>query len=1042
VASTYAIVISACKEWGRECPCIAFIEYKNSRFRNIYDHKMYPESNKEIASIISEFGMSAYEVGMALAGESALTSVEGIMSFAPGSASGIAITTVAESAGVDTSVIANVIDQAAIDGVAVEYIGNEIYLAGIPITSYFNSNYNRDRVDQNASLKLPVKHLGIPFNPYSNNVYTPQTRYGLPPPIVVNIPNHDPIVVTMDGGGEEDFQSQTGGGVGQSATATSLQSKAPPSLDGLNNKGTQPDNSGFAKQDLGSSDYPVSMGTTSLTTVKFEDNAPTLIASGKTTFNLFGKSLVEDDPTRSAMRPIEIGNGNLGAMAQFSSTLFTPLPTIFSDSLTLSRINYYTHARFTLCVRLVVNTNPFVCGRFVLTAYPKYAQAVNPDNLIYNPEIFPCVWIDPSADSAVEIRVPFSGNSPSMMLVDSSSNATNYWGVALSCLSASVSVNGGSTTVGYTLYAWLEDIELRCPTVMPLNVTMLAKEQIKVNMNKPVSSSATAIARGFTMMSGVPILGPLAEKISGIANKIGSVANFFGWSRPTLIPDAIQPVARIETGLMPMMIGKDLSIKLSGDPLQGVPPDVACVDGPEQDQMSLCYLASIPGVVDTFTWATTATFGTKLVTLAVTPSLCVTTTATTCTPTSLAFASSLFRRWTGSLIYRFDFVSCPMVRGRVRIVHVPGNINQAAVVIANADNRIPSTVIDLAQTRKIDVQVGWTCSQPLLTQIGFDSPGDTSWSSYNGQIMAFVEVPLVNPSGALTINCIVSVRAGPDFQLLDPAIVNSLTAGGVSTLLYPTSKGDAMTSAGAISVPIIKLSGTGVTGDVTRIYGGERIVSVRDYLKRFDYICNQTNRTGGTGANFTLPYTPFVSHAALWAALTPSINYNSANAFNWVSRAYAGYRGGTRWKIFVCSPSNYEAAAAGVFNTQATPTLVCTRIPTQTSAGNLYYIWAGGLANLFAYPDAGTTISNQGVLEIEIPNYTTLENWNLGSGTPIQVALANASYEAGLNVSLVCSTMSTSTPSTMVTLLLYFAIADDFSFGRYIGPPTYNTTGN
>jgi len=495
---------------------------------------------------------------------------------------------------------------------------------------------------------------------------------------------------------------------------------------------------------------------------------------------------------------------------------------------------------------------------------------------------------------------------------------------------------------------------------------------------------------------------------------------------------------------MVAMIGKDMSIKLSGDPLQNVPADVACVDGPLHDHMSLCYLASIPGIVGKFTWATSATFGTQLGAYAVFPSLCGTATATTCTPTSLAFASSLFRRWTGSLIFRFDFVSCPMVRGRVRIIHVPGNVNQGAISVANADNRVPSVVIDLAQTRKIDLQVGWTCSQPLLTQIGFDGAADTNWASYNGQLIAFVEVPLVNPSGALTIECIVSIRAGPDFQLLEPAIVNSLYNGGSNAAVYPTSKGDAMTTPGATSVPIIKLSGTGVTADATRIYGGEKIVSLRDYLKRYDYVCQFTNRTAGSGAHFYIPCYPFVSHASKWHALSPAVDYNSANAFSWVSRAFIGYRGGTRWKVILGSPYSYESSlSTTTYLTQAQPTMICTRIPSGTTGiGSTFYEWSGSAASNFAYPDAGTTISQNGILEIEIPNYTVLSNFTVGSGTAIQTDLTTGAYDYGAIGSVLCTSMDTATPSTMMSTLYYFAIADDFSFGRYIGPPSYTTTGN
>ena len=141
-------------------------------------------------------------------------------------------------------------------------------------------------------------------------------------------------------------------------------------------------------------------------------------------------------------------------------------------------------------------------------------------------------------------------------------------------------------------------------------------------------------------------------------------------------------------------------------------------------------------------------------------------------PTSLFYASQLFKFWRGSMVFRFTFAKTKLHAGRVIVTFTP--FFDAASTFARATSSpmllpVPkyspsvdpfghTAIFNLKDDNVFEFTVPYVAPVPYC-----------SFSDYTGSISMHVLEPLVGPTNAASVvDVLVEVRGGDDFELANP----------------------------------------------------------------------------------------------------------------------------------------------------------------------------------------------------------------------------------------------------------------------------------
>merc|ERR1711981_457585 len=246
--------------------------------------------------------------------------------------------------------------------------------------------------------------------------------------------------------------------------------------------------------------------------------------------------------------------------------------------------------------------------------------------------------------------------------------------------------------------------------------------------DRPISSVASVVATAAGKLSTIPIISPYMRATEVVASAIGSVAAFFGWSRPVQLiqttPYNPRPVGNItNTNVM------DTSIKLTTDIKQETNVDPRTVGLGDKDEMTIESIAQRKAFLCTITWQFSKAVADKeiLAIIGVNPLLFnhfnVKTPKNYLQKSSVGmqllpvgFAAMPFANWRGSMSYRFQIIAPRFTRGRLKLTYFPkgpktdGALNPADVPMNAAYSRL----IDLSDTSDFTLEVGWGSAQPML----------------------------------------------------------------------------------------------------------------------------------------------------------------------------------------------------------------------------------------------------------------------------------------------------------------------------------------
>lgn len=206
-------------------------------------------------------------------------------------------------------------------------------------------------------------------------------------------------------------------------------------------------------------------------------------------------------------------------------------------------------------------------------------------------------------------------------------------------------------------------------------------------------------------MSKLPMLSSLSAPLSWVS-RIGSLASS-GFSKPTDV-QALQPFVMIPAKGYTHTTGQDASVTLGALPDNsiGVSPGVFSTS---IDEMDINYVCKKSCFLRRDDWTNT-TVG-RIFSIFVSPGICATSDAFF-QPSLLAFTTSMFRYWHGSMRYRISVAKTGFHTGRLRISYHPGAFSTGQPYAA--DNAY-SWILDLSVTSEIDVEIPFVSPKPWLS---------------------------------------------------------------------------------------------------------------------------------------------------------------------------------------------------------------------------------------------------------------------------------------------------------------------------------------
>jgi hypothetical protein len=573
-----------------------------------------------------------------------------------------------------------------------------------------------------------------------------------------------------------------------------------------------------------------------------------------------------------------------------------------------------------------------------------------------------------------------------------------------------------------------------------------------------ISKPASAIAKAADALSMIPVIAPYAKATSLVSTRIGDIAKIFGYSRPQVLDDVRPFVPRV-AGNLANSDAPEALVKLSLDSKNELSIDTRVMGLGGEDELTVNSICQRWSFWRQFDWPETATTDTMLSSMMVWPNYGQTLTSAPVTeihPTALAFGAAPFEAWQGTIKFRFNVVCSEYHRGRIRIVYNPVTSPSGAIPF----NQTYSTVVDISENRDFEYEVKWADirawgfnagTSNIVTNPGYDdvNPVLAGGQYDNGSISVYVVNELATPSTtAADVKIQVWVAAGDDFAVAVPTTKNLslMSYHAQQAEIAPSealaSAEDTSNSPGCVAEVTSFAPGMSIKEDNQYlVYQGERIVSLRELLRRYNYHnCYFPGNDGTTTDSRAVAYNihnfPFYrgwetngqDTATNSVAATAGYNYCSMTLLNYLTPAFACRRGGLRHKAMlstVGSSNRGNALAVARHNILGKANGVDEHLQTGVQ-GDRRSERLGLMANGLG----GTHISPyhvNPVLEYETPFYT-------GGQRFLPARKVNLYDQAEMAHELSCDVPG-STASNAYRIDKYVSAAEDFQLGLFVGAP-------
>jgi len=553
---------------------------------------------------------------------------------------------------------------------------------------------------------------------------------------------------------------------------------------------------------------------------------------------------------------------------------------------------------------------------------------------------FPHVMLSPSDNNPMHMVLPFIWhnnylriNNRSSLYSDGNSGVeTPGWVVFRDINSLAIANDDTSRAVNIHVFARAINIDVNTPTAaVASSETLEAKDGF-------VSKIASTTATVAKVAQVIPVLAPFAKATEVAAEGVGAVASLFGFSKPANPAPSDNFGINNARNVAVTNVG-DNSQRLTFDAHQELTVDSRVIGADGCDEMTYVAINSKWYLCGSAPWIPIGnTLGsTSRGFDAATPQLLwnslvspmyYRTSASTGAATEMfvlnpaGYLANTFRYWRGSLVYRIQVVASRFHSGRIKIQFDPFNTDPDEDDI---ETRF-TWIMDLTEAREMEVTIPFTSYRGFLKVPGLKNnqnsgyppskditvnglPAEFEEGEHMGVFSVSIVNHLVSPSPSNNnVHINIWQKCGDDMEYQVPS--TGWHSEGILNVDDPAAlrevpeifSAKASSEDGANVVPDDAPVGgpsqpkdlwsTGDTPQRNLVWFGERTLSIRALMKRFNYVTSmKANFTGNNPvmAVTTIPHFPEPSRVT-------SDRYNSY--LGYFSPCYLAKRGGTRFKIY------------------------------------------------------------------------------------------------------------------------------------------------
>lgn len=746
-------------------------------------------------------------------------------------------------------------------------------------------------------------------------------------------------------------------------------------------------------------------------------------------------------------RPIQIADvdWNIGTDVHL---VVDPWTDFFGNKRVINRVNNYNLLRAKLSIKIILNGTPFHYGMAIATyiPLPNYDDLSNVRTSVQQDIIAvsqrPHIFLNPTTSSGGVINCPFFWFQNWLNIPTSQWNQMGA--LHIRSLNILQHANQGTTSVNIKVFVSAYDVELSVPTSSDSSTLV---NQSSDEYGKPiVSNMATSVASAMGLLKEAPVIGQYARATQMLATNIAHVAKAFGYSRPNVISD---PVCQ-----KPLLYGNlvntdmcDTSCKLTLDTKQEISIDAKTAGVDFGDELEIKNIACRQSYLTTITWQPASVSPHLLGSFDVSPYLLDTYTGGELHFTPMAFAALPFKYWRGTIKYRFQIVCSSMHRGRLRVVYDPNGITSAQSLEYNT---MFNRIIDISETNDFTIEVGWASSQPYLrtsipgtTYTTFDlvNPKVIDKDYVNGTLNLYVVNQLVTPgitTNNIYINVYVSACDDIEFAVPHESEIESLHIFNNLQSGLETISENCPDYAPDLE-PILSCA---ITDHYNDVFFGERIVSFRNCLKRYNYHSTIVVTNDGLTDNSTILFTTtdypihggFCNFGIFPYSISPDlrrVNPVHVCLLTYLSPAFVAQRGGIRWKTRLNAVKAEDASETTVYRSDREhimweqlayanePSTLTQLAAMLTRITRIPIMWTGAAKTITKYGPA---------LEYELPYYN-----NRRFSSARQVTFNNNND----NFTKSCHTIMFDTLKENSASLLdrYVSVAEDFTLIFFLSVP-------
>ena len=713
-------------------------------------------------------------------------------------------------------------------------------------------------------------------------------------------------------------------------------------------------------------------------------------------------------------RPFPVFTGNW-TTSQVANTNLTVSSGIFRlipfNAIWADKVKGYNLMRGTVCLRLVINPNPFQQGKLRLSLEPCAINSITRNYSISSNSMLPSVLLDARMGSAT-LKVPYV--SP-YHWYDVKKDAFDLGFYNIKVESPLTTGAAGDTTVSYTLYMWFEDFELSAPLVpqmgdrrKPRKVVISSEHRAK-EAEGATSKIFHNVANLADSLSVIPIIKPIAQTVSWVTNLIGDGLSLFGFSKPLFnTPPQILATQRIpfsgnSDGIslaVPYSLMSQNSIALS----DRYTPN-------ECDEMNFSFIKSVPMYVGSFSWSNSQVSGTNLYTIDLAPFNF----KTNCDGGTygsrkisgdlyapFAHITRLFEYYRGSIILTFRFTKTDFHSGRLAFVYTPSIDGTTLPTVPTSASYSIREMVDIKDHLEVSLKLPYMCRTPWLPT-----------SNKMGFLNVLVQNRLIAPETvSASISTLVYASAADDYDVAGP--LGSTNPG----ITFVPQMGDSTKSISKV-IGTTSDSAYPLSIEPCTLSMGEKFTSVLQLLKRYTPFSFTSGSVAAPGPAYTI--NPFSTDQYASFPASPFIlRPRAVNFFHqYIQSGYTFHRGGFR----VAFVDNTASASLGTivaatnapspFLASAPSAITGVSIPTALTS---YPANNVGAAQIF---DGGTAI-----YETTIPYYSETDctyidyNRNSTNNQPISPPTGVAINDLGSAISL---------------LPTYTAVAEDYQLCYFVG---------